>query len=75
MANTNRIEIATDSRTASVPVSMFIRAHHRTSRTVAGQAAIAMLHAWNTAIACHAFKSLNAAASETLALAGMAVAS
>ncbi len=67
---TNSLTISTDTRRATVPVSMYIRAHRRTSRTVAGQAALAMLHAWNTASAVAAFKTLQSAASETLSLAG-----
>jgi hypothetical protein len=61
---TNTITIESATRTATVPVTC--RVVNRTTRTVAGQAVVAMLHAWNTASACHALKNLQAAADETL---------
>lgn len=70
----NNIEITTETRTATVAVTLFVKARRRTERTLAGQAALAMLHAWNTASACHAFKGLNAAADETLVYAGRSIA-
>ena len=68
MTQTNAIEIATDTRIATVPVT--VRAHRRTVRTVAGQAVVAMLHAWNTASSVAAFKNMQSAVAETLSLAG-----
>jgi hypothetical protein len=70
----NEIEITTETRRALVPVTVFIRAFRRTQRTVAGQATLAMLHAWNTASACHAFNGLRTATDETLTYAGQNIA-
>jgi hypothetical protein len=70
---TNTIEISSETRTATVAVAVYIKARRRTARTVAGQAALSMLHAWNTASACHAFKNLQVAADETLLYAAASV--
>jgi hypothetical protein len=58
----NAMTISTDTKLATVPVTVFVRARRRTERTLAGQAALAMLHAWNTASAALAHKNLDAAA-------------
>lgn len=67
---TNTIEIKTATRRAVVPATVFIRAFRRTSRTVAGQAVISMLHAWGTASANAAYGQLVNASNETLTLVG-----
>lgn len=63
---TNTIQIATETRLAIVPVTLFVRASRRTERTLAGQAVLSMLHAWGTASACAAHNNLMHAASETI---------
>ena len=70
---TNTIAIKTDTRSAVVPLT--VRVVNRTTRTLAGQAVLSMLHAWNTASACAAYKHLQVAAGDTLLYAASAVAS
>ncbi len=67
--NTTTNSIQIDSATRTATVSVTVRRAGRRERTLAGQAAVCMLHAWNTASACHAYNNLQVAADETLSYA------
>lgn len=63
---TNRIEISTDTRRAQVPVTVYVRAFRKTTRTLAGQAVLSMLHAWGTDGASAAHAHLKIAAGDSM---------